>query len=173
MLFRSRVYFAEFFRKENLLGEGYLYDRDELLYSQEKFWRKVGYTREMDEDESLRGFIIRRSHHEGILNVHHITGHVGTLVWITFIFLVLVNCVPFILRQPVTPETSTAQFGAVLMTISIISFWLLFGSLRYTITEFVAFAFCYCVGIQKAWAPLSHPAEPVASSPPAGAIGPA
>ena len=168
-----RVYFAEFFRKENLLGEGYLYDRDELLYSQERFWRKAGYTREMDEDESLRGFIIRRSHHEGILNVHHITGHVGTLVWISFGFLVLVNCVPFILLQPVTPETSTAQFGAVLMTISIISFWLLFGSLRYTITEFVAFAFCYCVGIQKAWAPLSHPDEPVASSPPAGTIGPA
>lgn len=167
-----RIYFSEFFRKDNLLGEGYLYDRDELLYSQEKFWRKVGYTREMDEDEGIRGYIIRRSHHEGILNVHHITGHIGTVVWIIFSFLVLAKCLPFLLLRPVNPETSTSHFGATLMVVAIVGFWLLFGSLRYTITEIAAFAFCFTAGLQKAFAPLPDPAEPLAPPHPAGAVSP-
>lgn len=165
-----RIYFSEFFRKDNYLGEGYLYDRDELLYSQEKFWRKVGYTREMDEDDNIRGFIIRRSHHEGILNVHHITGHVGTIVWIIFSFLVLAKCLPFILLRPVNPETSTSHFGATLMVVAILGFWLLFGSLRYTITEIVAFAFCFTVGLQKAFASAIFPAEASTSPRPVGVV---
>ena len=167
-----RIYFSEFFRKDNYLGEGYLYERDELLYSQEKFWRKVGYTREMDEDDNIRGFIIRRSHHEGILNVHHITGHIGTGVWIVFSFLVLVTCLPFILLQPVNRETSTSHFGATLMVIAIIGFWLLFGSLRYTITEIAAFAFCFTAGLQKAFIPVTFPADTLPAPHPVGAMTP-
>ena len=165
-----RIYFSEFYRKDNLLGEGYLYDRDELLYSQEKFWRKIGYTREMDEDDGIRGYIVRRSHHEGLLNVHHITGHIGTITWIVFTFLVLVKCLPFLLLQPVNPETSTAQFGATLMVVSVIGFWLLFGSLRYTITEFAAFAFCFTAGLQRAFSSKTLPANLLAPTPKAAPI---
>jgi len=111
----------------------------------------------MNEDESIRGFIIRRAHHEGILNVHHITGHIGTLVWVVFSFLVLIKCVPFILLQPVNPRTSTAHFGAILMLISIIGFWFLFGALRSVITEIAAFAFCFTIGSQR---PLAHAGAP-------------
>ena len=144
-----RVYMSEFFRSTNLLGEGYLYRREDLLLSQESFWRRAGFTKEMDEDESIRGYIIRRSHHEGILNVHHITGHLGTLVWVVFSLLVLIKCLPFVLLEQVNPRTSTAHFGAILMLIAIIGFWFLFGSLRAVITEFAAFAFCFAVGSQR------------------------
>ena len=158
--FRSnlrRVYMSDFFKKTNFLGDGYLYNREDLLLSQESFWRKTGYTQDMNEDESIRGFIIRRAHHEGILNVHHITGHIGTLVWVVFSFLVLIKCVPFILLQPVNPRTSTAHFGAILMLISIIGFWFLFGALRSVITEIAAFAFCFTIGSQR---PLAHAGAP-------------
>jgi hypothetical protein len=140
---------SEFFRNTNLLGDGYLYRREDLLVSQEKFWRSSGYTHEMDEDESIRGFIIRRSHHEGILNVHHITGHLGTIVWAVFSLLVLIKCLPFILFEQVNPRTSTAHFGAILMLVAIIGFWFLFGSLRTVITEIAAFAFCFTIGFQR------------------------
>lgn len=140
-----RVYFKEFFSKNNFLGEGYLYDRNDLAYSQEQFWRKVGYSRSDDSDEQIRDFIKRRQHHEGLLNVHHITGHAGTLTWILFSALVLIRCFPvFFFRTP-NPLTLAAHFGATLMFVSIISFWLFYGSLRDTIPEFLAFAFCFAV----------------------------
>ena len=131
-----RVYMSEFFRSTNLLGEGYLYRREDLLLSQESFWRRAGFTIEMDEDESIRGYIIRRS-------------HLGTIVWAVFSMLVLIKCLPFILFQQVNPRTSTSHFGAILMVIAIIGFWFLFGSLRAVITEIAAFAFCFTIGSQR------------------------
>ena len=140
-----RIYFKEFFSASNYLGEGYLYDRNDLAYSQEQFWRRIGYTRSDDADDQIRDFIKRRQHHEGLLNVHHITGHIGTLVWILFSALVLIRCFPVLAFRTPSPLTLSSHFGATLMVLSIISFWLFYGSLRDTITEFLAFAFCFAV----------------------------
>ncbi len=154
-----RVYFKEFFSENNYLGKGYLYDRDDLAYSQEQFWRRVGYTRSDDTDEQIRDFIKRRQHHEGLLNVHHITGHIGTVIWILFSALVLIRCLPVLLAKTPNPQTLSAHFGATLMVVSVVSFWLFYGSLRDSITEFVAFAFCFSVNFRALFA-LPRPFAP-------------
>jgi hypothetical protein len=56
------------------------------------------------------------------------------------------------------------------MVVSVIGFWLLFGSLRYTITEFAAFAFCFTAGLQRAFSSKTLPANLLAPTPKATPI---
>jgi len=165
-----RLYFREFFKAGNYLGEGYLYNREDMLAGQEEYWKRVGYTPEMDKDQNIRVFIIRRQHHEGLLNVHHITGHVGTLIWASFTFLLLWKCTPFLLSREPTRETLSAHFGATLMVISVIGFWLFFGSIRNVVTEIAGYAFCFYVGM--AFVPKAR-SSPVTIPPDLRALAPA
>lgn len=139
----KRVYFKEFFRKDNFWGDGFLYNREDLLSSQEQFWRTVGYQRQEDDDEQIRGFIIRRAHHEGIVDIHHLTGHVGTLVWVFFGFISLFRCGKYLVVTPLCAETLPAHFGATLTVVTVLTYWFLFGSLKEASTEILSFLFCF------------------------------
>jgi hypothetical protein len=143
-----RVYFSEFFKPDNFLGEGFLYNRGDLEYSQETYWKRVGYTRQMEEDDTYRGFITRRAHHEGILNIHHLTGHVGTLIWLVFGALSLFSCGRFLARVPLSQSSLTAHFGATLIVVTVLTYWFLFGSLKEMVPSICAFAFCFYAGLK-------------------------
>ena len=140
-----RVYFKEFYRADNFLGDGYLYDRDDLVTSQEQFWRQVGLRQDTDKDDGVRSFIRRRAHHEGIIDIHHILGHVGTMVFIIFGGIALLKCLSF-LRVPDGMLNPTANFGATLMVVVILTYWFLFGSLKDMLPELYGFMFCFIVG---------------------------
>ena len=140
-----RVYFKEFFRADNFLGAGYLYDREDLLSSQEAFWRNMGLRQVVDQDDEIRGFIRRRAHHEGIINIHHLLGHVGTMVLIIFGVIALWKCLSF-LRVPDGMLNPTANFGATLMVVVTLTYWFLFGSLKDMLPELYGFMFCFFVG---------------------------
>ena len=152
-----RVYFAEFFRWDNWLGEGFLYDKNDLLYSQEQFWKRVGYSREADEDEIVRSHIIRRSHHEGFLNIHHIGGHSGTLIMATLSFFILWHCLTFSFFRPLDRGLLPAHFGSALAVTMVLTYWLLYGSLSEFIPETLGFLFCYSVLGSKVVVPASLP----------------
>ena len=137
-----RVYFSEFFRKDNYLGEGFLFARDDLEFSQEQYWRKVGYQRTEDKDAPIRAFITRRQHHEGVVNIHHLAGHVGFLVWAIFGFLALIQCGRYLLRTPLGPETVSGHFGATLTVVMVLTYWFLFGSLKEAVGETLSYLFC-------------------------------
>ncbi|NBT47668.1 MAG: hypothetical protein EBT07_07595 [Actinobacteria bacterium] len=140
-----RVYFKEFFRADNFLGDGYLYDREDLEYSQEEFWRRMGIRAATDKDDGIRGFIRRRMHHEGIVDIHHILGHVGTVVWVIFGVLALWKCCSFLLVQE-GKMNPTANFGATLIVVCILTYWFLFGCLKEMMPELFGFMFCFFVG---------------------------
>lgn len=140
-----RVYFKEFFRADNFLGDGYLYDREDLEYSQEEFWRRMGIRGATDKDDGIRGFIRRRAHHEGIIDIHHILGHVGTVVWVIFGVLALWKCCSFLLVQE-GKMNPTANFGATLIVVCILTYWFLFGCLKEMMPELFGFMFCFFVG---------------------------
>jgi hypothetical protein len=140
-----RVYFKEFFRADNFLGDGYLYDREDLEYSQEEFWRHMGMRVALDEDDGIRGFIRRRMHHEGIIDIHHILGHVGTVGWVIFGALALWKCLSFLLG-PDGKLNPTANFGATLVVVCILTYWFLFGCLKEMMPELYGFMFCFFVG---------------------------
>jgi len=140
-----RVYFKEFFRADNFLGAGYLYDREDLEYSQEEFWRRMGIRGPSDKDDGIRSFIRRRAHHEGIIDIHHILGHVGTVVWVVFGVLALSKCLSFSLTQE-AKMNPTANFGATLIVVVILTYWFLFGCLKEMMPELFGFMFCFFVG---------------------------
>ena len=140
-----RVYLKEFYRADNFLGAGYLYDREDLQYSQEQFWRRMGIRAATDEDDGVRGFIRRRAHHEGVVDIHHILGHVGTVVWVIFGVIALFKCLSF-LRVPDGKLNPTANFGATLMVVVTLTYWFLFGSLKDMLPELYGFMFCFFVG---------------------------
>jgi len=140
-----RVYFKEFFRADNFLGDGYLYDREDLEYSQEEFWRRMGIRGATDKDDGIRSFIRRRAHHEGIIDIHHILGHVGTVVWVVFGVLALSKCLSFALTQE-AKMNPTANFGATLIVVVILTYWFLFGCLKEMMPELFGFMFCFFVG---------------------------
>ena len=140
-----RVYFKEFFRADNFLGDGYLYDREDLEYSQEEFWRRMGIRAATDKDDGIRSFIRRRAHHEGIIDIHHILGHVGTVVWVVFGVIALLKCLPFLLVEE-GKRNPTANFGATLIVVVVLTYWFLFGSLKDMLPELNGFMFCFFVG---------------------------
>jgi hypothetical protein len=156
-----RVYFSEFFRKDNFLGEGFLFARDDLEFSQEQYWRKVGYQRVEDKDAPIRGFITRRQHHEGVVNIHHLTGHAGFLVWAVFGFLALIQCGRYLLRTPLRPETVSGHFGATLTVVMVLTYWFLFGSLKEAAGETLSYLFCLTAALTLARQriPQNVPAE--------------
>jgi hypothetical protein len=98
-----------------------------------------------DEDDDVRGFIRRRAHHEGIIDIHHILGHVGTVVWVIFGALALWKCLSFLHVQEgkINP---TANFGATLIVVVILTYWFLFGCLKEMMPELFGFMFCFFVG---------------------------
>lgn len=140
-----RVYFSEFFSIKNFFGEGFLYDRSDLAYSQEQFWKRIGFTKEMDEDENIRAFITRRAHHEGLINIHHISGHLGTLAWILFCFFTFFNTLKYSMTCGISFYERVAAFGANLTCMMIFTFWLLFGSIKDQIAEILSFLFIFVV----------------------------
>jgi hypothetical protein len=140
-----RVYFKEFFRADNFLGDGYLYDREDLEYSQEQFWRQLGIRAPTDKDDGIRSFIRRRAHHEGVIDIHHILGHVGTVVWIGFGVLALWKCLSFLI-PPAGKQNPTANFGATLIVVCMLTYWFLFGCLKEMMPELYGFMFCFFVG---------------------------
>ena len=150
-----RVYFKEFFSRSNFWGEGFLYDKNDLLYSQEQFWKRVGYTRQMDEDEMVRSHIIRRSHHEGLLNIHHIGGHFGTVIMAILSFFILWHCLAFSLFRPLERGLIPAHFGSALAITMVFTFWFLYGSLSEFVPETLSFLFCYSVLRNKVLQPTS------------------
>lgn len=161
-----RVYWKEFYRSDNLLGDGFLYDRNELLSSQEQFWRRVGYQKTEDEDDDIRAFIIRRAHHEGLIDIHHLTGHIGTLVWMIFGLFALLRCGQFLLRAPLRPDTLPAHFGATLTVVTVLTYWFLFGSLKEAFTEILSFLFCFTASLALSRAKAAHPQWTAAEAPP-------
>ena len=142
----KRVYFKEFFKWDSFFGDGYLFGRDDLSYSQEAFWNRMGLKISEDKDDIFRGFIIRRAHHEGIIDIHHITGHVGTIIWGFFSLIALYRCSCFVYAVPLRMETTTANFGASLVIMSVLTFWFLFGCLSELMPDLYSFLFCFAVG---------------------------
>jgi len=123
-----------------------LYSRDDLSFSQEAFWNRMGLKVSEDKDDMFRGFIIRRAHHEGIIDIHHITGHVGTILWACFSLIALYQCSRFVYTVPLSVATRTANFGATLVIMNVLTFWFLFGCLSEMMPDFYSFLFCFAVG---------------------------
>ena len=142
----KRVYFKEYFHWDSFFGDGYLYNREDLSYSQEAFWNRMGLKISEDKDDVIRGFIIRRAHHEGIIDIHHITGHVGTILWACFSLIALYQCSRFVYTVPLSVATRTANFGATLVIMNVLTFWFLFGCLSEMMPDLYSFLFCFAVG---------------------------
>ena len=142
----KRIYFDEFFHWDSFFGDGYLYAREDLTSSQEAFWNRIGYKTSQDKDDVIRGFIIRRAHHEGIIDIHHLTGHIGTIVWGFFSLIALYKCSRFAFSVPLNAATRTANFGASLVIMNVLTFWFLFGCLSEMMPDFYSFLFCFAVG---------------------------
>jgi hypothetical protein len=155
----KRVYLKEFFRADNFFGDGYLYKREDLTYSQEAVWNQMGLRAATDKDDPLRGFITRRAHHEGIIDIHHITGLVGTIVWGLFCLTALYRCSRFVASVPVNAATRTANFGATLVIMNVLTYWFLYGNLSEMLPDFYSFLFCFTVGqvILSGYPDSSHP----------------
>ena len=161
-----RVYFKEFYRADNFLGAGYLYDRDDLVSSQEEFWRQMGLRQAMDQDDGVRSFIRRRAHHEGIIDIHHILGHVGTVIWVIFGVLALWKCLSFLHVQE-GKRNPTANFGATLIVVVVLTYWFLFGCLKEMMPELYSFMFCFVVGQETLFRSKSSRRDPVTLNKPA------
>jgi hypothetical protein len=170
--FRSemrRVYFKDYFNWSNFLGEGFLYNRDDLSYSQESYWRmmRVGASvEELDPDFSYRGFIIRRMHHEGVLNIHHTTGHIGFLTWLFFSIATFVVCFRYTISGFWKQRERVAHMGATLLIMNVVTYWFLYGALQESVETTLTFAFCFVAGLKMADMPAPNPPKsaPVASS---------
>jgi len=154
----KRVYFKEFFRADNFFGDGYLYNREDLSYSQEAVWNQMGFRASTDKDDMIRGFITRRAHHEGIIDIHHIAGHVGTLIWGFFCLTALYRCSRFVASVPLNAATRTANFGATLVIMNVLTYWFLYGNLSEMLPDFYSFLFCFTVGqvIMSVYPDSSH-----------------
>jgi len=142
----KRVYFNEFFHWDSFFGDGYLYAREDLASSQEAFWNRIGYKVSEDKDDVIRGFIIRRAHHEGIIEIHHLAGHVGTIIWGFFSLIALYQCSRFVFSVPLNAMTRTANFGATLVIMNVLTFWFLFACLSEMMPDFYGFLFCFAIG---------------------------
>jgi hypothetical protein len=106
----------------------------------------MGFRASTDKDDMIRGFITRRAHHEGIIDIHHIAGHVGTLIWGFFCLTALYRCSRFVASVPLNAATRTANFGATLVIMNVLTYWFLYGNLSEMLPDFYSFLFCFVVG---------------------------
>jgi hypothetical protein len=137
--FRSniqKVYKTDFMEKAGWLGDGYKFD---ARYMADR-GADIGTLRmEASGDAQAKSFIIARDHHVGWVALHHVTGWVGfgafVLLCLGSLFYVWSNVL-----QPHLCDIPPEQVWATaLITQSVISFFVVFGSIQNFIPSFCVF----------------------------------
>lgn len=122
------LFYAEYFKKAPLLGQGYSFDPN-LAKMETDIYLRMAQRMENDPYGQVRSFIEMRQPHEGDVHVLLVTGLVGAFFFISFCLSVCLFAVGGLLRTPVREISPTQIWCAALLIQQGISFFLVFGDL--------------------------------------------
>jgi hypothetical protein len=122
------LFFAEYFKRHPLLGDGYGFDPN-LARKQQELFLRIAALAERDEYADVRGFIEMKQPHEGDIGALLVVGIVGTVFFVAFCFsLILVALKSVLTSRP--QEVQPIQIWAfALLVQNSLSFFIVFGDL--------------------------------------------
>ena len=122
------LFFAEYFQKAPLIGQGYHYDPTYSLREFELFMRTT-VLQTADTYAQVRPFIERRQPHEGDIHLLLATGVFGLICFLLFCIMVCGLILCDIYRTPVASVAPVQIWGAAILVQQTLSFFVVYGDL--------------------------------------------
>ena len=122
------LFFAEYFQKAPLIGQGYHYDP---IYSLREFdlFMRITVLQTADTYAQVRPFIERRQPHEGDIHLLLSTGVMGLICFSLFCLTVCGLSLLDIYRTPVASVAPVQIWGAAILVQQTLSFFVVYGDL--------------------------------------------
>jgi hypothetical protein len=124
----KELFYAEYFRKAPILGQGYSFDPT-LAKMETDIYLRIAQRMGNDPYAQVRSFIEMRQPHEGDVHILLVTGVVGTFFFVAFCLSTCLSSLRGLLRTPVTEIAPTQVWCAALLFQQAISFFVVFGDL--------------------------------------------
>ena len=126
------LYFAEYFKKAPIIGQGYHYDP---IYSLREFdlFMRITVLQVADTYAQVRPFIERRQPHEGDIHLLLSTGISGLICFGIFCFSVCLSSLRDIIKTPLADLSPVQIWGTAILVQQAISFFMVYGDLSPTI----------------------------------------
>jgi hypothetical protein len=122
------LFFAEYFPKHPLLGDGYGFDPN-LARKQQELFLRIAALAERDEFADVRSFIEMKQPHEGDICALLVVGVIGTAFFVAFCASLVIYALKTILSLPPNQVQPIQIWAFALLLQNSLSFFMVFGDL--------------------------------------------
>ena len=122
------LFFAEYFHKHPLLGDGYEFDPN-LARRQQELFLRIAALAERDEYADVRGFIEMKQPHEGDICALLVVGVVGAAFFVAFCASLVIFALKTVLSTPPNQVWPIQIWAFALLIQNSLSFFIVFGDL--------------------------------------------
>ena len=122
------LFFAEYFHKHPLLGDGYGFDPN-LARRQQELFLRIAALAEHDEYDDVRSFIEMKQPHEGDICALLVVGVIGTTFFVAFCASVILYALKIILSTRPNLVQPIQIWAFALLLQNSLSFFIVFGDL--------------------------------------------
>ena len=158
------LFWAEYFKKAPLLGQGYHFDPQ---YAQQEIdiYLRLAVMQAPDPYKAVRGFIERRNPHEGDIHVILATGSIGAALFILICLGSSLYALVGVYRTPLRQVSPLQIWCSALILQQSLSFFIVFGDLALALNHLCPIVTLLYAGmkVQRAMA-----VEPATFEPPIG-----
>jgi len=159
------LFWAEYFKKAPLLGQGYHFNPQYAQEEQDIYLRRA-FMDSSDPYKAVRGFIERRNPHEGDIHVILVAGSIGASFFILICLGSFLYALVKIYRTPVRQVSPLQVWCSALIVQQSVSFFVVFGDLALTLNYLCPIVTLLYVGfnVQQAVAPKAAPFKSIVGS---------
>ena len=159
------LFWAEYFKKAPLLGQGYNFNPQ---YAQEEqdIYLRMAVMQSSDPYKAVRGFIERRNPHEGDIHVILVAGSIGASFFILICLGSSLYALVKIYRTPVRQVSPLQVWCSALIVQQSLSFFVVFGDLALTLNYLCVIVTLLYAGfnVQQAVAAKAAPFKSIVGS---------